>query len=143
MEKKFISDWAEKLEKGELKAFPEKFVDFSNSGYKIIETPHKTLVLGPELFGSYEIIDSDGEICCQAGSIAEAKYILYASRIKPGKIILPADEKLIPDAVKTYEKHIDSLVKKIYEEYKKQFPKSNNHIEVTNQIFTTLNLRRF
>lgn len=141
MEKKFIQNWTEKLENGELKKFPEMFINDAET--KEVKLPEKTLVLGPELFGAYELMDTSNNTHYQAPDVTHAKYILYANRTKPETTVVPVDEKVIEDAVKAYEKHLDDTVRAIVDDYKNCFPMSKNQVEISNQIFVSLNLQRY
>lgn len=140
MEKEFVNRWVERLNSKELKSFPEKFF---KGDFDEVNLPQKYLVLGPELFGSYELLDTDKKPAYQAKDINYAKFVLYANRTKPSKILIPKDYNTIVDAIKEYEKHLDSIVRLIYDDYKAVFPKSNNQVEIANQIFSLLDLRRY
>lgn len=140
MEKEFIQRWIERLTSKELKNFPDAFI---NSECSTIELPQKYLVLGPELFGSYELLDTDGKPHYQAPDMTYAKYVLYANRTKPALINMPVSYDKVNETVKEYEKHLDSLVRMIYDDYKSVFPRSNNHVETASQIFSAIDLRRY
>lgn len=141
MEKKFVQNWTQKLENGGLMKFPHMFIDQNSA--KEVKLPGKHLVLGPELFGAYELMDTSNNMHYQASDINHAKYILYANRTKPESTILPNSESEIEKAVKSYEKHLDDTVRAIVEDYKKCFPLSKNQVEISNQIFVSLNLQRY
>jgi hypothetical protein len=140
MEKEFVIRWVERLSSKELKTFPEKFFQ---GDFDEVPLPQKYLVLGPELFGSYELLDTDKKPAFRAIDINYAKFVLYANRTKPNKVLIPKNYNTIVDAIKEYEKHLDSIVRLIYEDYKAVFPKSNNQVEIANQIFSLLDLRRY
>ncbi len=140
-EKEFVKYWIDKLKGKELKNFPDDFID-PNSIIEI-ELPGKTLVLGPELFGSYELLDAVGETLLQIESLAKAKYILYANRLKPRKLKLPTDEVKLSSAVKAYERHLDSLVQSMGNGYRSKFPNGKHFFEISNQVFNSLNLQRY
>ena len=141
MEKKFVQNWTEKLENGLLKNFPEMFIE--NAETKEVKLPGKTLVLGPELFGAYELMDTGNNTHYQAPDVTHAKFILYANRTKPEVLQVPTSESVIEEAVKSYEKHLDDTVRAIVDDYKKCFPMSKNQVEISNQIFVSLNLQRY
>lgn len=138
-EKDFISKWTDKI-KSELKNFPSDFADLSSS--ESIDLPAKFLILAPPLFGSYELTDSEGNAYYMTDDLLKAKYILYANRSKPAKLNIPADAGKISDAVKSYEKYLDSLLREVNKDFGKTFPESKNLLSVSNQIFNSLNLQR-
>jgi glycogen synthase len=93
--------------------------------------PGKSLVLGSELFGTFEIMDVDGNVIFQAENIYKAKYILYANRTKPAEIKIPLSETDIKAVVKNYENHIDSIVKMIEEDLMKQSTNPHKFLRVS------------
>jgi len=141
IEKHFIQKWVEKLDAGKLKTFPSEFLFEADT--KTAKMPGKILVLGPELFGSFELLDSEGNTQYQAPDLINAKFILYSNRAKPTEVLIPVDEIKIDEAIKSYEKYLDDLVKEIVLDFKTTFPKSSNQHEVTNQIFNALKLQRY
>jgi hypothetical protein len=140
-EKEFIEEWAVKIKAELLKEFPGIFVE----GVECIEVklPGKVLLLGQELFGSFEIIDSGGNVFFQAQNMAEAKYYLYANRNKPAFVFIPVDEKEIEKKVKEYEASLDQILMTIEKDFKLKFTGAKNFHEVSNKIFHTLNLQRY
>lgn len=124
-----------------IKNFPEDFLETEE--VKEIKLPEDVLVLGAEMFGQYEILNSTGQPVLTTDSYMKAKYILYANRHKPKSIKIPVDENIIKDTVKRYEKYLDQLLEEIKEEFQKNFPKSKQLHEVTNYIFASLNLKRY
>ncbi len=141
IDKNFIHKWIERLEAGELRNFPGDFTNETEN--KTEQMPGKILVLGPELFGAYELLDPEGNSQYQADNLLQAKFVLYSNRSKPEEIPIPLSLPVLEEAVKNYEKHLDGIVKQILEEYKKAFPNSTNHNEATNQIFSALKLQRY
>lgn len=138
-EKEFISHYIKK-HSDDLKDFPEDFINLEST--KELSIPAGTLMLGNELFGSYEIIKTDGTPILQAESIQKAKYIIYASRKPGGTIRIPMDDSLIIQAVEKYDAYLDSLLQEIPAEFKNLFPDSQNVYSVTGKIFKKLNLVR-
>jgi len=124
-----------------IKNFPEDFLETTD--VKEIKLPQDVLVLGAEMFGQYEIINSEGQAVLTADSFMKAKYILYSNRHKPKSIKMPNDEKLVKETVKKYEKYLDELLEQIKKEFEEKFPKSKQLYEVTNYIFASLNLKRY
>lgn len=139
-EKEFKSNWVAQ-NKPLIKNFPEDFIDAKD--VKEIKLPEDVLVLGAEMFGQYEIIDSYGNAIFTTDSIYTAKYILYSNRHKPKSIKIPTDENLVKETVKKYEKYLDELLEQIKSEFEKTYPKSKQLYEVTNYIFASLNLKRY
>jgi len=141
LEKDFVKIWVGKIKDGMLKNFPNDFLNEIPAGE--IELPGKMLILGPELFGAYELTDSKGNPFLQTPDLYKIKYLLYANRLTFLKTLIPLKEEQITGAVKEYEKHIDSLVSLVEKDFKVNFPDSKNVHSVSNQIFGTLNLQRY
>jgi len=139
-EKDFENLWIEKL-KGTKKLFPSHFIEIEQSKTLIIN--EKILTLGSEFFGSYEIIDTDGEVVATVSEYEIAKFYFYSSLSRPKDIKIPTDELLIKSSVKEYEKHLDSILREVNKDFKKSFPDSKNFNAVSNQIFNLSNLRRY
>ena len=138
-EQTFISHYIEKIT-DEIKQFPSDFVNLQSSKKMLL--PAETLLLGNELFGSYEIIKADGSPAAQAENLHKAKYIVYASKNRTGEILIPQNESLIKQSVEEYETYLDSLLHRIEKEFKNEFPESQNIHEVVAKIFNKLNLIR-
>ena len=139
-EKEFIELWVKKLGE-EIKLFPDDYL--AEMIVKNIAMPGKTLLLGQELFGSFEIIDTQGNVFLQVGSLLIAKYYLYANRLRPAEIKIPESEADIEKVVKQYEQFIDAKLVEIEKDYKKQFAGIKNFHQLSNQIFHALNLQRY
>jgi hypothetical protein len=140
-EKEFISGWTKKIGKEGIKKFPDDFI--VNKDLEEIELPGKTLILGEEFFGSYEILTIDGNPFLQLKSHTKAKYIIYSNRLKPKTIKIPLSEFEINSAVSNYEDYLDSILKEIKQDYTKNFPDGKNSIASANEIFKILNLTRY
>ena len=140
-EKEFITAWKLQLESENTKHFPDDFI--SSENLKELGLPSTTFVMGQEFFGAFEILTVDGNPIYQANSHSEAKYILYSNRDKPGKISIPSKEADIKTANSNYESYLDSIIKDIEKDYRKNFPGQKNMNLVTNEIFRLLNLTRY
>lgn len=140
-EKEFISRYISKHNEINSKNFPDDFANLTD--IEELTIPNKTLVLGSELFGSYEILTTEGEPVLNVESIHKAKYILYANSNRSSNIIIPKREIDIKGAVDNYEKYLDWILFDITEEMKKKLPESRNLFSVTNEIFLKLNLVRY
>ena len=141
IEKEFITKTVEALTKKGIKIFPDEFL--SSVETKTISVPSKTLIMGEEFFGSYEILSADRKVVHQASTYSEAKYLVYASRKKAAEINIPLTEDEIKQAVLQYEKYLDSIMKEIVSLYKKNFPEGKNSLFVMNEILMILNLVRY
>ncbi len=137
----FENKWLQKIRNELLKFFPDDFIEFEN--FNILELPQKPLLKGSELFGSYEIIDTDGIPFISVDSTNKLKYILYSNLSKPERIKIPLDNSEITNSVKKYEKHLDEILKMIINDFKSEFPTSNKHVSVSSKIFQLLNLHRY
>lgn len=139
-EKEFISQEINRIKKDGIKIFPADLIN--NFETTKLETPGKTLFMGNNIFGQYEIITSDGSPVFQVDNLSKAKYIVYSSFIPGNKIPIPSDKNDIKIIVENYEKYLDSLLIKIREDFVKEFSLSQNKLSVSNEIFRKLNLVR-
>lgn len=139
-EKNFISNWIQTLNAESIKSFPEDFAIASKC--KIYTLPGKGLLIGKEFFGEYELITAEGLEVFKVDSYDKAKFIIYANRNKPKVLSVPIDDFTIRDITTKYEKYLDSIVKRIDQDYHKKFPAAKNFSEIINQIFNHLNLVR-
>ena len=137
-EKAFAKIWIKELSDGLLKNFPSDFI--SGVETETIPLPQKQLLLGPELFGNYEIIDTDNNLFVNVENYTKAKYILYSNRTKPASIYIPIQENDIEITVRNFEAHLDNILRGLEKEFAKEFSGSKNFHEVSNLIFISLNL---
>ena len=140
-EKLFIESWLNKIQSSGIKQFPLHFIDLSL--LNAISIPKKTLVIGQEFFGAYEIITTDGESVYHAVNYEEAKFIVYSSKERNGITYLPKDKSKIKTLVDSYNNYLDNLLNQIKKDYKKSFQDGKNVLLVSNEIFQKLNLIRY
>ena len=140
-EKDFISKWTSSLTEKGIKKFPEAFL--VDEVTEEINLPPKTLVIGQEFFGSYEVLTVDGAAVLQAESSYKAKYITYSSRAKIGSVKIPKSEEQVKKLVTQYENYLDSIIKEIETDYKTNFPGEKRGNALTNEVFRILNLNRY
>jgi len=140
-EKLFIENWLIKVQSTGIKQFPLDFIN--SSKLDTLAIPIKTLVIGQEFFGVYEIITTDGESIYQATNYDEAKFIVYGSKERNGKTYIPKDRSEIKILVDSYNNYLDDLLNQIKKDYKKNFPDGKNVHAVSNEIFQKLNLIRY
>ena len=139
-EKEFIAKTVENyLGKG-IKVFPADFVE--KTFVEILDIPKKTLILGEELFGSFEIITTDGSQVLLTDDLTKGKFIVYASCNANGLIEIPQEKKMVVDAVEKYESYIDFILVEIQKDFKTAFPDSENNLDIINEVFKKLNLIR-
>ena len=140
-EKEFVSKWTSSLTENGIKKFPEDFLvgDITEE----IHLPNKTLVIGEVFFGNYEVLTADGAAVLQAESLYKAKYITYSSRTKTGSVKIPLNDDHIKTTVAQYESYLDSIIKEIESDYKKNFPGEKRSNALINEIFRVLNLNRY
>lgn len=136
----FVEYWKNKLLSDGIKIFPDDFLDDIETTF--ITIPAKSLILGSEFFGTYEVITTDGEIIAQAESYNEAKYFVYASRQRKSQIKFPVNKNYIALIVKNYELYIDKIISDISEDYRKSF-KDQKELNPVSEILKTLNLVRY
>ncbi|BDQ03033.1 hypothetical protein [Ignavibacterium sp.] len=138
--KEFLEFWIKKLTSDGIKIFPDDFLE--STEVTSIKIPAKTLIPGSELFGTFEVITTDGEVVAQAENYSEAKYYVYASQLRKSEIKFPVQKNLIPIIVKRYELYIDSIINEISKDFKKKFSdiKETNSVS---EILKTINLVRY
>lgn len=138
--KEFVEFWIRKLNDEGIKIFPDDFLENAETIH--INIPAKTLIPGSELFGTYEVITTDGDFVINAEDYTEAKYYVYSSLQRKPEIKFPKDKKTIPQLVKKYEQYIDSIINDISKDFKKNFPdiKESNPVS---DILKAINLIRY
>lgn len=140
-DKAFISRWVSSITENGIKNFPEDFLAAETT--EEINIPPKPLVIGQEFFGNYEVLTVDGMAVLQTESLYKAKYIIYCSRTKTNTVKIPCDASQIKNSVIQYENYLDSIIKEIESDYKKEFPGEKKSNALTNEIFRVLNLNRY
>jgi len=140
-EKEFIEKIYNKILTSDLRKFPADFLD-PNLLIKI-SVPVKTLVLGNEFFGKYEIITTEGSQVYQADTVNEAKFFIYSSAERNGSAYLPEDKSLINKTIEEYHQYLDNIIRLIRSEYKKAFPDGKDILSISNQIFQKLSIVRY
>ena len=140
-EKEFIEKIYNKLLTSDLRKFPADFLELSL--LVKISIPVKTLVLGNEFFGKFEILTTDGEQVYQADTLNEAKFFIYSSAERNGLAYLPDDKSLINKTIEEYHQYLDNIIRLIRSEYKKAFPDGKDILSVSNKIFQKLNIVRY
>jgi hypothetical protein len=139
-EKEFITSSASKLASNGIKNFPRDFIELKD--HTELRLPGKTLLIGEEFFGKYEIHTAKGNSVMHAENYLQAKYILYANRETPQIIYLPTNETELKAVVQKYESYLDNIIKDIEADYKKSFPEQKNSKLAVNEVFKLLNLVR-
>ncbi len=140
-EKEFITKWTTSLSEDGIRKFPDDFT--KESKVEKIELPGKSLVIGEEFFGSFEVLTIDGTAVMQADSQSKAKFIVYASRNKITKLNIPENPEEVKSSVSKYENYLDTIIKEIEADYKKTFPGEKRGNALVNEIFRVLNLNRY
>jgi hypothetical protein len=141
-EKEFTSKWTQKLSSESLKKFPEEFSSINE--FKEENFPAKTLVIGKEFFGAFEILTVDGKSVYQAKDYNEAKYIIYSNRAnKNNPVKIPLNSCDIKSSVIKFESYMDSIIKEIEIDFRKTFPDSKNSTLVVNNVLRIINLTRY
>ena len=137
----FENKWVRKIKDELLKSFPEEFLE--SDSFETLNLPGKPLLKGSELFGSYEIIDTDGNPFISLDSSSKMKYILYSNFSKPSSIRIPSEISEIKNSVKMYEKYLDEILKMIINDFRAEFPTSDKQVSASSKIFKMLNLYRY
>ena len=138
-DKEFVSKWIQNVG-SMLKKFPDDFL--TNIETENLQMPGKTISLGSELFGQFEIVDLNGNPILQTDDYNLIKFVLYANRLKPQSLLKPKNKSDIKAVVKGYENLLDSFIKEIKIELNKVLPNSD-FLRLSNQIFNALNLQRY
>ncbi len=139
--KEFTSNWCTRIRNNGIKTFPDDFL--SNCETEEIQLLNKPLIIGNEFFGHHEILTTDGTSVMQVESHDKAKYLVYASRYKPGKVLIPKSEKEIKAAISNYHQYLEEIISQIKSDYNKNFPSSKNSNETVNEIFRILNIIKY
>lgn len=139
-EKTFITEQTHK-HWNNLLNFPDDFI--KGDKFKEIDLPSETLVLGEEFFGAIEITTIYGKSVFQAETFLEAKFILYANKKKPNKLLIPKNPDDLKLSVTNYEHYLDGIIKEIETEYRKTFLTNKNSANAVNEVFKLLNLKRY
>jgi hypothetical protein len=137
----FENKWVRKIKDELLKSFPNDFNESENC--ETLNLPGKPLLKGSELFGSYEIIDTEGNPFISVDNSNKMKYILYSNLSNPSSIRIPLEISEIKNVVKKYEKYLDEILKMIINDFKVEFPTSDKEVSVSTKIFKMLNLYRY
>jgi hypothetical protein len=138
-EKDFVANWIDKI-RVELKKFPNDFI--KNEECVVLQVPQKLFIFPPPLFNTYQIIDEGGETIYSTDDQYKAKYIIYANRSRPAEIKIPAKDLRIYEIVRDYEKHLDSFLKEMENDFKKLWPASKGFHRISLQVFNSLDLLR-
>lgn len=139
--KSFVDNWIIRIESEGVKDFPTQFIN--NDQLQVFTIPQKTLIIGSEFFGSYEVLSTEGELVFQASNLDEAKFFIYSSRKRDGKAYLPKNKSLIKNLVNIYNQYLDDLLSQIQKDFKKIFPNDKDVHIIASQIFQKLNLIRY
>lgn len=137
----FEKKWFEEISQHRLKSFPDFFIE--ENEHTLYDLPGKPLLKGSELFGKYELMDTDGNSILNSDNLDLIKYILYANRNYPKQIRIPSNPEQISDLVVNYENHLDEIIKEIKGNFRTEFPSSSKNEITINKIFQRLNLYRY
>ncbi|MBK7378919.1 MAG: hypothetical protein IPJ03_07900 [Ignavibacteriales bacterium] len=140
-EKEFIKQYVEKIITGGIKNFPDDFI--STDKLQKVKLPGKALHLGEEFFGSFEILNSDGESFLQVNDYNRAKYLIYSNKNLPANTLIPNDEVEIKTSVKKYELYLDNIIKDIRLTLSKTSIEIKHSSNIISEIFRILNLVRY
>jgi len=95
------------ISKEGLKVFPDDFL--KNENCNEFELREKSLIIGEEFFGKYEVLDIEGNIFLQVDDYYQAKYLVYTSRKKVNKVRIPNNISELKSVLTEYEKQTDSI----------------------------------
>ena len=138
--KEFITITVQKISDEGILLFPDNFLPpCETAPFKM---PGQTLILGNEFFGSREVLTVDGSLFGHTESLSRAKYLVYAAGKKDREINIPVEDNDIEAVVKSYEKYLDTILKRVEKEYRSLLPEGKNANHVINEVFRLLNLKR-
>lgn len=140
-DKEFIKQYVEKIITGGIKNFPDDFI--STDKLQKVKLPGKALHLGEEFFGSFEILNSDGQSFLQVNDYNRAKYLIYSNKKLPAEILIPNDGNEINKSVKKYELYLDNIIKDILSTLSKTGIEIKYSSNIISEIFRMLNLVRY
>lgn len=139
-EKEFVTFWVLKLKEEKIKSFPQDFaVDTKCESFTL---NGKRILAGQVFFGEYELIDAEGEEILRVESYEKVKYFIYANRNQPKTLSVPTNNLIIKEMISAYEKYLDSILKRIDQDFRHMFPTLKNSSEIINRILDHLNLIR-
>ncbi len=144
--KDFVSNWCKRIRSDGIKIFPDDFIPdylFKNKDVDEIILPPKQLIVGNEFFGHYEILTSDGASVMQVDTHDKAKYLVYSSRHKPEKILIPQKTAEIKEVITSYHKYLDNIISQIKLDFNKNFQSSKDFNQTVNEIFRILNIIKY
>ena len=136
----FIDHWVSKIQSDGIKKFPHDFINLKD--LESFNIPIKTLVIGQEFFGNYEIITTDGEQVYHTQDYDQAKFFVYSSRDRNGKAYLPNEKSQVKIIVSLYNNYLDGILNQIKKDYNKNFLDAKELHSVTSEIFKKINLIR-
>lgn len=139
--KEFAAEYIGRLKSVGIKKFPDEFLFSAET--KTLSLPGKTLILGQEFFGTYDISDTSGTKVITAPNMTVAKFILYSNRELPKEIQIPVEEAAVEKSVKNYERFIDNIASGIIKDFRIKFPERKDFFETLNYIFNAINLQRY
>lgn len=139
-EHQFVKKWIEKITNDLLTKFPDDYIKELET--ESFELPGKSFSIASELFGQYELLDINGNKVIQTEDHYLAKYLLYSNRTKPKSVSIPIENEEIKNAVKQYEKLLDTIIKQLLDNIKVVLPTEDN-MKLSNQIFNMINLNRY
>jgi hypothetical protein len=137
----FENKWFQKIKDSLLKSFPDDFIE--NKKFEFLTLPGKPLLKGSELFGTHEIIGTDGIPFLSSDNLDKIKFVLYANRGNPTEIKILENSEELSSIVKKYEKHLDEILKLLVQDFKSNFPESDKFTSTSSKIFQLLNLYRY
>ncbi len=107
-----------------IKRFPEGFVDSRYlKGAKELSIPNEPLRLGSFFMGRQEVI-SEGGFRYEAGSLEEAKFIIYSQRPDSFMVKVPKEASVVINAVNNYDLYLKDLKAKLFEAF---FKRTHDH----------------
>lgn len=111
------------VETGELKKFPEDFIE-AGEECREIEVPSGKVVVGSDLRGFFVKVGGASGARIECGSLEEAKFIEFAVLNGSRRVRIPKDERTVKEAVARYGSAYDRFKKVVAEQTRRNIQNS-------------------
>ncbi|OYT64735.1 hypothetical protein B6V00_05420 [ANME-1 cluster archaeon ex4572_4] len=111
------------IETGELKKFPEDFIE-AGEECREIEVPSGKVVVGSDLRGFFVKVGGASGARIECGSLEEAKFIEFAVLNGSRRVRIPKDERTVKEAVARYGSAYDRFKKVVAEQTRRNIQNS-------------------
>ncbi|MCW7070904.1 MAG: N-6 DNA methylase [Methanophagales archaeon] len=123
------------VETGELKKFPEDFIE-AGEECREIEVPSGKVVVGSDLRGFFVKVGGASGARIECGSLEEAKFIEFAVLNGSRRVRIPKDERTVKEAVARYGSAYDRFKKVVAEQTRRNIQNSKLRRKVEAAVWT-------